>query len=533
MRINLHSTRVLLVASATSALLGTTLLPGGQSWSGAAGGVQPQQAASAPAVGAARTAGAAAAAEAAATRTTTTRTTATRTTATRTTAARATATRTSVLQAPVRITTYPYAVRDSRGQRWEPRSGFVGAKYAPFWPAPIAGTIEDHLYRPELWGMSGWSRPVANGTYEVTLKLRERTFNRVGRRVFTVTSEGAVVVRNLDVFAKAGKNRAYDVTFRTQVRDQRLDLGFRASADQPMVSALEVRHVAAAPTPPPPPPTPPTPPTPPVPPTPPTPPAQPSSYADRMVAGYKMVYSGTGGRLSSYPASANVVILAFAAQDEGPLKLVGYSAQGKASLASEIRARQQAGGKIAISVGGEGIRIDTSNPTTFVRDFVAIGTDLGFVPDGIDWDIEHSNNANQIVVISRALRAHYGPGFGITYSAGGSNNESDAENRAAAGRALHQAGLLDSYAWQFYMSDVTLDLAKWRLTWLIERGIPADKLAIGMMIGNDAISWTNAESVAYMTELKRTFGITKAALWANPWDDLDTRWANDMRAIFG
>lgn len=421
----------------------------------------------------------------------------------------------------LRMSVMPHPVRDSAGRWWQARSGFVGGTYARFprTRAGIANTPDDALYWDEVWGMRGWQHRVPNGSYRVTLKLRERTFNRAGQRVFNVNAEGVRVLSNVDVRRRVAAHTAHDLSFTTTVRDRRLDLTFWASKDQPMVSAIQVTPITPAT------------------PKPPAPTTPVTSYAHRMVAAYKMVYPGITGALSQYGRDVDLVILAFATQDSGPLALVGYSAQGKASLMADIQARQRSGGKVAISVGGEAVTINTSDAARFVRDFIAIGHDLQFRPDGIDWDIEHANNAAQIVAISRALRNHYGPSFGITYSAGGSNNESDAENRAAVGRALQQAGLLDAYAWQFYMADVSLEVAKWRLAWLRDRGIPTDKLAVGMMLPQNPsqhnISWTNAESRDYMRNIMATMGISKAALWVNPWDAADAQWARDMRALFG
>ena len=54
--------------------------------------------------------------------------------------------------------------------------------------------------------------PVANGNYVVTLKLAEIYFSSAGKRVLDVLIEGTKVVSNLDLFARVGKNAAYDVT---------------------------------------------------------------------------------------------------------------------------------------------------------------------------------------------------------------------------------------------------------------------------------------------------------------------------------
>ena len=79
-----------------------------------------------------------------------------------------------------------------------------------------------------------------NGTYQVTLKLRESWFDGPGQRIFSVAAEGTPVITDLDVFAVAGKDTAYDRSFPVTVRDGRLDLSFSARVDDPMVSAIQV-----------------------------------------------------------------------------------------------------------------------------------------------------------------------------------------------------------------------------------------------------------------------------------------------------
>lgn len=259
----------------------------------------------------------------------------------------------------------------------------------------------------------------------------------------------------------------------------------------------------------------------------------PTTWPAKMIGAYKKMFSGDPGAMSSYPGSVNVVFLAFAAQHTGPLRLVGYSGQGKASLVADIKARQAAGGKVSVSIGGAGNPINTSNTTGFVNDFAAIGTDLGFVPDGIDWDLEHWNNTAEIVAISKALKARYGANFGVTFSVGGVGSQADIDNRVNTGVALHQAGALDAFSWQLYDTVVDLSTAKWRLGTLIQAGLPASKVTVGMMLGSDNNHWDNAECLAYMRDIKASLGLTKTALWTEGWSAADNQWAADMKSVLG
>ena len=111
----------------------------------------------------------------------------------------------------------------------------------------VAGTPDDVLYQSERYGTFGYSVPLDDGTYQVTLQLAEVYFTAPGRRVFSVTAEGAPVVASLDLFAEAGHDAAYDVTATVEVTDGSLDLAFAASVNNAKLAAVVVRAAAAQP----------------------------------------------------------------------------------------------------------------------------------------------------------------------------------------------------------------------------------------------------------------------------------------------
>lgn len=132
------------------------------------------------------------------------------------------------------------------GVTWGGDRNAVGG-YTTTVPRPVADTDSDQAVQSVRWGMSGYKIPVASvGTYRVTLTFAEMAFITPGRRVFSVTGEGAPVVSNLDVFAVAGRDRAHRVTKDVVVKDGVLDLGFSATRDNAMVSAIEVATVQTA-----------------------------------------------------------------------------------------------------------------------------------------------------------------------------------------------------------------------------------------------------------------------------------------------
>ncbi|WP_226345330.1 malectin domain-containing carbohydrate-binding protein [Agilicoccus flavus] len=140
------------------------------------------------------------------------------------------------------------AVKDAAGHVFEARSGFTGGRQGTSVGGDIAGTTDDAVYAPEYVLASGWSRAVPNGTYDVTLKMREGYFSSAGSRVFSVNAEGQRKLTDVDVFKAVGKNRAYDRTFAVSVTDGRLDLGFVAAKDGATVSGIVLARSGTAPT---------------------------------------------------------------------------------------------------------------------------------------------------------------------------------------------------------------------------------------------------------------------------------------------
>ena len=138
-------------------------------------------------------------------------------------------------------------VRDAAGKVYSAATGFVGGELNDtLYPAgsDIVRTTSDALYYPERWGMTAWRKKVPNGTYTVTLKMREAWWHDPGKRVFSVTAEGTRVITDLDIYKTVGKNKAYDRSFAVAVNDGELTLGFSAKADNPVVSAIVVERTA-------------------------------------------------------------------------------------------------------------------------------------------------------------------------------------------------------------------------------------------------------------------------------------------------
>jgi ABC-type transporter MlaC component len=113
----------------------------------------------------------------------------------------------------------------------------------------ISNTSDDALYQSERWGASSYNIPLANGSYNLTLKFAETFWSAAGLRVFDVVVGGTTMVSNLDIFAKAGKNAAYDVVLPVTVTNGTLNIRFVNKVDNAKICAIKVTTATTAATP--------------------------------------------------------------------------------------------------------------------------------------------------------------------------------------------------------------------------------------------------------------------------------------------
>ena len=106
--------------------------------------------------------------------------------------------------------------------------------------AAISGTLDDSLYQSERYGNFSYAIPLANGNYTLVLKFAEIYWSSSGKRIFDVLVEGKKVISSLDIFARVGKNRPYDVSIPVTVSDGKLNINFRTIVDNAKVSAIVV-----------------------------------------------------------------------------------------------------------------------------------------------------------------------------------------------------------------------------------------------------------------------------------------------------
>ena len=119
--------------------------------------------------------------------------------------------------------------------------GPVGGNSAGFPDNPIADTEDQPLYQTVRYDVKAYRLPATNGPYAVTLKFCEPHYDQPGTRVFDVKLQGKTVIRNLDILAKAGKNRALDFTFTNIiVNNGWLDIDFVPRVEFPSIAAIVV-----------------------------------------------------------------------------------------------------------------------------------------------------------------------------------------------------------------------------------------------------------------------------------------------------
>jgi hypothetical protein len=106
--------------------------------------------------------------------------------------------------------------------------------------AAIVGTKDDQVYQSERYGNFSYAIPLPNGNYTVRLKFAEIYWSSPGRRIFDVIIRGTKVIRSLDIFAKVGKNRAYDVSIPATVTEGILKISFKTIKDNAKISAIVI-----------------------------------------------------------------------------------------------------------------------------------------------------------------------------------------------------------------------------------------------------------------------------------------------------
>lgn len=107
----------------------------------------------------------------------------------------------------------------------------------------IANTTDDPLYQKDRYGNFSYAVPATNGNYQVTLKFAENYWTAAGKRIFSVQINGQTVISNLDIYAKVGKNVAYDVTVPVSVTNGSINIKFVSQTNYAKVNAILVKSM--------------------------------------------------------------------------------------------------------------------------------------------------------------------------------------------------------------------------------------------------------------------------------------------------
>jgi beta-galactosidase len=143
------------------------------------------------------------------------------------------------------------------GERFGSDEFFIGGdagwlvpkSYAPIEDiTEVRGTKDAALYKNYRRGHFSYDIPLADGTYEVTLRFLEPHGNTgVGHRLFDVMANGEKKLENFDALRAAGTYRtAVMRSFHAEAANGRLRLDFVPIRGEALVSSISVREASAA-----------------------------------------------------------------------------------------------------------------------------------------------------------------------------------------------------------------------------------------------------------------------------------------------
>ncbi len=134
------------------------------------------------------------------------------------------------------------AYTDPDGVVWAADQGFDGGDtVARDADLAISNTKDPAMYRTERFEMAGYSFTVPNGKYKVKLHFAE-TYEGItgpGLRVFSYSVQGQTV-KDFDMWAKIGPNKADIESFDVDVTDGKLNITFTPNIENPEINAIEI-----------------------------------------------------------------------------------------------------------------------------------------------------------------------------------------------------------------------------------------------------------------------------------------------------
>jgi chitinase len=152
---------------------------------------------------------------------------------------------------PIRVNANGPAYTDGSGNQWSADQAYTTGSWgydtlygSGSTSSTIAGTTDQTLYKSynlfNSW--TGYKFDVANGTYQVTLKMVEDWATAAGQRKFDVRIGDTTVLTGFDIYASCGRLTACDRTFTTTVSSGQLAVQFNMNggSNYATVSAIAV-----------------------------------------------------------------------------------------------------------------------------------------------------------------------------------------------------------------------------------------------------------------------------------------------------
>lgn len=148
---------------------------------------------------------------------------------------------------PVRISASPFSIIDSANQVWLSDRFFSGGRRSL--PPDSAKISKHNIYSYARIGSFHYDIPVVSpGKYRVTLYFSEPWFGKhnwgnggPGSRVFDVSCNGSMILKNFDIIAEGGTNPVAKTFDNIQATARgKIELSFMPVVNYPLVSAIEV-----------------------------------------------------------------------------------------------------------------------------------------------------------------------------------------------------------------------------------------------------------------------------------------------------
>jgi hypothetical protein len=148
---------------------------------------------------------------------------------------------------PVRITASPTSITDSTNKVWLSDRYYLGGRRGQF--PDLTKTSRKDIYSYNRVGHFRYDIPVVPlGRYRVTLYFSEPWFGKqnlgiggAGSRVFDVSCNGNMILKNFDIMAEGGANPVVKTFDNIQATAQgRIELSFIPEVNYPLVNAIEV-----------------------------------------------------------------------------------------------------------------------------------------------------------------------------------------------------------------------------------------------------------------------------------------------------